>query len=253
MKIKQGYVSSVVKGFDFLEKHNLKNYDNPNEPMVIFGCYNKVDYDIVNNHKSTVVIRWCGGDSLDVVNPSFFQRDNFIHLTPLINVHAVLNKKGINCHLKKICTARKPQPLILGSRVYSYLNKHKPNYYGKLLVDQIKDKYDFIIGDLSISQKDWRAGACEQFYSQAFIGLALSTHAGGAGGVVEMGLRGIKVVTNVVNLPNVIPWNNLEDVENAIIKEKENIGKVNYTLAHEVYNSMIHDMEFFDLDKILNE
>jgi hypothetical protein len=52
MILKQGYLSSGVSNFDFLERHKLRRYDNPNEPLVMFGCYNTQDYNIVKNHKS---------------------------------------------------------------------------------------------------------------------------------------------------------------------------------------------------------
>jgi hypothetical protein len=253
MIIKQGFVSPTIGGFNFLELYNLRKYDNPNEPMVLFGCYGQDEYNIINNHKSQLILRWCGVDSYIVNkhNLNFFNKENIIHITPLLKVHQFLNEMGIKCHLIKIIADELPKPTKLGDKVYAYLSKTKPDYYGAPIVNLLKNKYDILVGDFSISQNDWRNGVGDTFYSQAFIGLALSQYAGGGAGINEMGLRGIKVVTNVVNLPNTIKWNTIEDIENAIDKEKENIDKINVELANMVYNSMVSDMKHYDLDKLI--
>ncbi len=123
---KQGYLSASISGFDFLKRHGLRKYDNSNEPLVMFGCYNNMDYNILNSHKSEIVIRWCGGDALNVKDVSIFQKPNIKHVTPLIKVKNLLVNKGIDCKLKKVFLTEEPKALLKGNKVYTYINKNGP-------------------------------------------------------------------------------------------------------------------------------
>ena len=62
-----------------------------------------------------------------------------------------------------------------------------------------------------------------------------------------MGLRGMKVVTNVFDLPNCIPWNSVEDIIQAIEEETKNIGTTNEKLARQVWDSLDHKHEWLEI------
>jgi len=250
IKAYQGYVSYSMKKFPFLKRFNLKSYYDKSAPLVVFGCYGSGNVNIILNHKGIVIIRWCGADSRKKYVTKLI-KPNIIHVAILPNIQRYLKSKGINCHQIKASTREKPYPMILKDKVYTYLNKNAPQYHGSEIVKRLNIKYKILIGDYSIPQKDWYAGRCNEYYSQAFIGLSLSNYAGGAGSIIEMGLRGIKVVTNLLDMPHTIPWKTIKDIEQSIEKESQNIGKINKKLADQVYNSMNHDPDCFDLDKLL--
>jgi len=252
LKAYHGYESYSIRNFKFLERFHLKPYHDEYAPLVLFGCYRPKDREIVRNHKGILIIRWCGADSKRAIFKELMNPD-IIHVTPLPNVRRHLKNKGINCHQIKLVSREKNHSMILGNKVYAYINKNHPTYYGNEVIKKLNITQELLIGDYSIPQKDWYAGRCDEYYSQIFIGLALSEYAGGGGSIIEMGLRGIKVVTNVLDMPHTIPWETVDDIEQAIEKESKNIGKVNKKLAQQVYDSMVHDLDCFDLGKLLND
>jgi len=253
MKITQGYSSITMNVIGFLKMHKLRLYDNMNEPLVVFGCYSDKDVETIKNHKSIVVVQWEGLDSKMKSNPSIFTEKNIINVSPHPNIKKYLDSKGIQCHLIKWAIDETLQPQILGNKVYSYVNKKTPVYYGGTLINKLNIPFEILIGDYSISHTDWRTGGCDEFYPKCFIGLALSEYAGGGTSIVELGLRGIKVITNILNLPHTIKWNTIKDIEDAINKEAENIGKINTSLAGNVYNNVLSDekLKCYDLDQLI--
>jgi len=249
----QGYASEAMRPFNFLEMYKLREYDNIHEPVVIFGCYNQDDENIIKNHKSQIVIQWQGLDSNHRKHYRMFSKNNIINTTVLPNVKKYLEQRGVECLLLKPASPYSKNPQILGNKIYAYVNKNRPEYYGLHLINMLKKEYDIIIGDNSICRKSWLEGECEKFYKNVFIGLQLSEYAGGGYSVIEMGLRGIKVITNVINLPNVIKWNSIDDIRENINCETKNRGLINIQLAENVFNSLIHISELngFNLNQLI--
>jgi len=142
MIIKQGLVSRTINDFNFIDQYGLRNYDNILMPLVLFGCYRRKDFEVVKTHKALLVIRWCGIDSYVVTKETLplFNKENIQHITPLPKVCEYLNKVGLKCQLIKVTTNLVPKPIVLGDKVYTYLNKNKPEYYGSRIVDELKNK-----------------------------------------------------------------------------------------------------------------
>ena len=69
--------------------------------------------------------------------------------------------------------------------------------------------------------------------------------------IIEMGLRGIPVITNVLELPNTRPWNSIEDIEKIVQAESGKIGNINTAMANEVRSCLVNGMDCFDFDKLL--
>ena len=68
-----------------------------------------------------------------------------------------------------------------------------------------------------------------------------------------MGLRGIPVITNVIELPNTIPFTTVKDIEQAIKMVDIHIGTTDSYLSGHVKNAVICDnMDGFDLE-LLNK
>ncbi len=110
---------------------------------------------------------------------------------------------------------------------------------------------EIMICRLSIPYKEWYSGVSDKYYGQCFIGLALSDFTGATGSVVDMGMRGLRVVTNVANMPHCIPWRAVDDIEGAINKESSNIGVKDNELAEMVVDEMVIGAKGFDLSKLI--
>jgi hypothetical protein len=137
-----------------------------------------------------------------------------------------------------------------GNSVYTYLNKSKPDYHGKKTVDQVKSEYEIVVGDGSYGKDEWMKYA-DDMYGKSFVGLFLSKFCGGGMSIQEMGLRGIPVVTNIMNLPHCYRWGTVEDIQNKIQYLSSGIGKVDKELADQVYESMVKQVDCFDLEQLL--
>ncbi len=247
----QGIVSNPVKHFGFMERYSLKSYTDNKAPVVVFGIY---DLNILKTHKGLIILRWCGNDArIQAPNYSLLKRDNIINVTPLPPVKKYLNDRGIDCILIKYVTQDRAKPLKKGPKVYAYLNHHKPEYHGSKIVRELEKEYPFIIGDFSVPPDKWKAGECDKYYAQSFIGLFISDYAGGGDGVVEMGLRGIPVVTNVLSLPHCTPWQTIKNIRECIDTESKNIGTTGIKMSNLVEDSLVKSsmLNEFNLDKII--
>jgi len=257
IKAYQGYMSLPMKKFRWLTSFGLEPYRNKNEPLVVFGCYKPIDHQVILNHRGSVIVIWMGTDVHKVRQVlAKMQKKNIIHITWLARIKRYLtDNRGLECHLVKLPVKEypKPKPIILGKKVYAYLSKGKPEYHGSEIVNKLNlNGYPLLVGDNTIGLNKWyNEGQADIFYSQAFIGLALSKFVGGAMTIQEMAVRGIKVVTNVLSLPNCIPWKTLEDVEQAIWDESKRIGTVNTEMVEDVYKTMVDIKECFNLNKLL--
>jgi hypothetical protein len=244
-----------MQSFEFMEIHKLMQYTNPDKPLVVFGCYNERDVHIINRHKGTVVIQWEGLDSKRHADLSVFNKSNIINVSPLKNVVAYLKTKGLDCKEIKFSIAEALMPQKLGIKVYAYIHKNNPIYYGGNIIKQLNVPYPFLIADYTIPQEKFRGAIRDEFYSQAFVGIQASEFAGGGMGIVEMGLRGIKVITNILNLPHTIPWKTIEDIERAIHREAKLIGTTNEELAKQVYDAVLTPtrIKCYDLEQLIKQ
>lgn len=245
MRITQGYVSKSVSDFPFLKQMELTEYLDSGRPVVFFGCYSEEDLQIIINHNGKKVIFWCGQDAIDCI---FFGRYQFlqdcIHVSHLVNV-----VKALSAFLK----IKLINPIYLGGKfsitpkakkVFAYAPDSFPKYHNigliRAIQKRIPEEYgiQLLYGDGSVSQKDWLKGVGDAYYYGCFIGLVLSGFAGGGQTVIQMGMKGIKVVTNVVDLPNVINWKSIDDVVHAISNEYIRIGENNEGLSISVKESL---------------
>lgn len=247
MRILQGYVSKSVMSFPFHEIYALDDYNDDYEPAVFFGMYRYEDYRIaVDNADKRTKVFWTGQDIID------YKWDLF----PLNNVTAhpkvfnLIKSKGHECEfVQPAAFLNSVNPQKLGPKIYAYCPKEAEDYHGKKVLDELRLMgYDILIGDGSIPQNLWKH-SCNGFYDDIFVGLCLSEFAGGGTSIIEMGLRGIPVITNVFNLPNCIPWidGDADFVAAAIEALKPRIGTVNEPVAQEVWQSLDHEHKWLEI------
>ena len=251
MKATQGHVSAPMLKFDWLKSFQLDVYHNKKAPLLVFGCYKKKDFQIIERHKGPVIIIWMGSDSEKFIHRRFPRE--VIHVTWIKAIHDLFIKQRVPCILTKLPVKEIPRPVpnVLGSKVYAYIQRGKPWYHGVETVNSLTLKHELLIGDHSVNQQAWYNGVQNRYYNQAFVGLALSAYAGGGMSIMEMGVRGIKVVTNVLKLPHCIPWETKEDIEKAVLEESKKIGTIDHELVAEVYKHMVEIKGEFDLTKMI--
>lgn len=249
MRISQAYISQSVADFPFYEKFGLEPYTDINEPAIFFGCYSDKDLLAILRHRKYAVIYWCGQDALDFRDWDMVY--DCFHVTCLDKVWELINNASYEITpylLKQFNIIPQAEVKPLGNKIYAYLPMSHPRYHGIETLINLNSKYEIIIGDGSIPQNEWHEGKADEIYSQCFIGLVLSNFAGGGQSIIEMGIRGIKVVTNVLTLPNVINWNMIEDIETAIQTEAKRINKKPTKLAESVIGELDNEFNFLNTD-----
>lgn len=253
MNIKQGYASDSMKAFRFVEKHKLPHYNNIEEDMVVFGVYNDQDIEVIAKHKGRVIVQWEGLDCKRYGHLEMFKRMDIINVSPHFRIVDYFKTIGVKCHEVKWITDEKPKAQVLGDKVYAYVNKNAKEYYGGDIIENLRVKQHILIADYTVPMDVWKKGLNVVYYSQAFISLQLSKFAGGGNSIVELGLRGVKVITNILKIPHCVSWETSADIERIIKEESKKIGTVNEGLSQEVY-SVLYDAnsnEGYDIDKML--
>lgn len=253
--IKQGYISHTIGGFNFIKALELEPITDYNQPAIIFGLYNDMDWNVIAKLKSNVTILWGGGDVLKFQQhkQKLITGDRFRHITVPSKNAVNLKEKGIDCEIVPMISSAVDylKPIEKKDKIYSYIPPSNPNYYNKPMVDQLNlgDKLLIGLGPKTggPNQNQWSNGEALKYYSQCFLGLFLCEGAGGGLGIVEMGLCGIKVITNVLEAPHTIPWKTKEDILNIIKSEEKSIGTTNVELANQVREWMSNNEQWLKM------
>lgn len=250
-RIDQCHVSKSVHDFPFCRLYGLHTYYDSVKPLIVFGCYDDEDFQVIRNHNGMVVIWWCGQDALDFKKWDALKKLNVFHITERVKVHEHV-RNFVDIRLNPCSNLAEPAPITpLGNKVFCYAPASYPEYHGIDIIRELQKTvpYEFVIGDGSINQNDWRAGACEPIYRSCFIGLVLSHFAGGGASVIELGMRGRKCVTNVVRLGNVINWEAAEDVREAITQEAKNIGRTKVNVVIDTLKTLDFTNQFLEIHR----
>jgi hypothetical protein len=234
--------------FPFHQVYGLDDYNDENIPAVFFGMYRFEDYRLwLDNISRKTKIFWTGQDALDFDWSNKLLCDN--NRTAHPKIYNLIKSKGTNCQLvKPAAWGNEVDPQVLGKKIYAYCPSSAPDYHGKKIIEELRcGGYEILIGDGQWTQDQWRKWAGDEHYKDCFIGLCLSEFAGGGGSIIEMGLRGMKVVTNVFDLPNCVPWNSIQDVVQAIEDETQYIGMKCTGIADRVWDDLDHEYKWLEI------
>jgi len=66
-------------------------------------------------------------------------------------------------------------------------------------------------------------------------------------------MRGIPVVTNVLDLPHCTPWESVADIERAVEREAYYIGRTRPEIQERVRESLVTVERAFNLEKLMYE
>lgn len=248
MRIKQGYVSKSVADFPFLETLGIEPYYDSSEPCLFIGCYTQKDIDVITNHNSTKVLHWMGQDAINAV---FYGR-----YLDLAGVHQIAFHPKILSVLEPYMEVTKiPAWTVgewtvspLGENVIAYCPPSALDYHKWEIILKLREiGINVVLSDGSVPQDEWMQGPGDKFYDQSYIGLVLNGFAGGANTIMQLGLKGRPVVTNVLDLPHCVPFKNFNDIVNAIANGRKSIGQNPEKLASEVRNSLDKKFDFLNL------
>lgn len=247
MRITQGYVSKSIMDFPFHETYKLKDYYDYRQPAVFFGMYRYEDAMLIDHHEqySHVLKFWTGRDAIDYIGLANFS-DN---ITAHPKIHQLIVSDDRECKLiKPAAFQNRVAAQKLGKKIYAYCPSSMPDYHGRKVIEELqRGGYEIVVGDGQFTRSQWKLTAADFHYSQCFVGLCLSEFAGGGESIIEMGLRGMRVVTNVFDLPNCVPWESVEDVMLAIELETKKIGQTNDKLARLVWDDLDHKHEWLNI------
>jgi hypothetical protein len=248
-RIKQAYISKSVAPFKnrWLKMFNVVEYNNVNEPAVFF--YNTVkDLPSILNHKTKCVVVITSSHTVQLEKAAHALNKPNIKILATARISERLKEMGIKSYWpKQGILVEKVEPVRLGNMIYTYIPK--PEIYGLETLQKINTKYEILIGGRPrINMDVWYNGECKNYYDKAFVGLNLSETSAGQTSIVDLGLRGIRCITNVIQMPHTIPWKTIKDIENAIDTEAEYIGTINSELAKQVYESMDYEQKWLEIE-----
>lgn len=240
--VRQAHISKSIADFPFLEIYKLDDYNNNTEPAVFFGMYRYEDWSIFSSHSGQKVIFWAGQDALNFK----YSLEGVRSVTAHPKVYELIKSKGFNCELVKPSSfLNSISPQVMGENIYAYCPSLMPIYHGIEIIQELQNEYPIIIGDGSYSQTEWRNEVASQFYSQCYMGLCLSPFAGGGTSIIEMGLRGMPVVTNVFELPNCYGWKTIADIRGHIERFKKSVDAV--SLARKVFAELDREFKWLNI------
>jgi hypothetical protein len=237
------YVSPSIKFFKEMtkNKYNLRDY-NPaihiNEPVLFYGLYTNNDLILLINHKGKKKLLFGGSDAR---YNTFTQNYKLLmkHNIEIVCQSAHLYKKlGKIRYPKYLSTLRPFTPAqifdfyepdnVKGKNVYIYTSKKNPEVYGNDIyipvMQKLKGRFNFIVCEAGTTND------IKSIYKKCFIGIRLTRFDGLGCTNIELGLLGIKSITNNLS-PNCLSWKTVDDVVNHIIRESKTIGQKNPELA----------------------
>jgi len=252
--IKQGQLSTAIGGFPFLANLNLLPITQYDDSAILFGMYNDRDWEALAKLQSHVTIFWAGVDSHHIRNAQLIKQKKCRNIACTTETANNLRTKGLDCEILNIghfffSKNALFSPTIKQDKIYSYIPHHRQQYYNKPMVDSLNLGNQLLVGNFAngINQKAWENGKGLDYYSQCYLGLFLCTGSGGGTGIIEMGLCGLKVITNVLKAPHTIPWKSKQDILDIIQSEKNTIGDKDVNLAERVRDWLCPDAEFLKI------
>lgn len=249
MKLTQASVSSGIAFFkkNFLSHWGLKDYYDINQPCVFFGAWSQSQ--LIQNHQSYKIII--------ASSPTDFPNWDIVTNTENLFIVNSLNNNNLpkNIICKNVTIEFKDyslfQPNIIGDKIYSYTG-FKNGWYKHLNVDKLKEiqkhiDYEIITTDHHTIQDYYDIEYLKSnYYDKCFLNLNLS-EGNGLTTVIELGLMGRKTIMNenFYKYPQIISYNDDEDIINLIKKESKKINTIQPSInAHTVGNEWL-DIEWW--------
>ena len=254
MSIKQGYVSNTLIFFKkkFMTKYNLDEYVNIYKPCVFYGCYNNKDLIQIKQNKSLKIVIFGGTDTyykkhnkvISILN-EIKKISNIFFISQSSFISSDLNSFNIKFSFIPIAptVTLKYNPQVKGPNIYVYTNPineltYGSNFYYRLIND-FKDINFILTCAKKINEtkkiKYYDNNKLFNIYSSCFLGLRLVQHDGISATIQEMGLLGIKTISNGKS-PACINYTNYNNLVKIINEERQKIGTFDYETSKKTYD-----------------
>ena len=233
------------------KRWNLTPYHDTNAPTVMFGWYDhKNDEQFLKNHKGPLVIIWGGAD---------LNRHRAHHLNSRPNTYQIaygwvsnlLKSWNVNHKIAiiPIKSFKNFQPLPLGNKIYVYkgwkVNRGGYFKWNEIIQPLINEwgEENFIFGmghDINY--------VYENYYKNCFVFIKPNER-GGSTTMWELGHMGRKTIAqNQGGAPNVLEFKDINHIAELVNEEAKKIGTVQKDLSDQVYNWMINDNRWLNLN-----
>jgi hypothetical protein len=190
-----------------LSKFDLRLFDNPGEPVVMYGLYKQDDYDFLQNYGNRVHVLWCGSDARIAIGArvDIIKSSGCVNIAKNRQIHDTLKSKGIDSRIIPVT----PTPMDIGpekkgKKVYCYIgNPGKERQYKVNALRQIESRvpYKFVYA----YHNSYPREQLLDIYRQCFIGIRLLDHDGLSNSIIEMALMGRRTISNNP-IPGTLPW-----------------------------------------------
>lgn len=243
MKIVQ--CTTVLKFFKphVFKKYGFKEYVNPMQPCVWWGCYPASRPKLIS-HRGMAVVVWRGSDAMVVLKQHSFVQflkqntGRIFHIAISNFIEQDLTKAGLPFISLPITSMDYTNCNIMprGNMIYTY----SPDGDGTLikyhteLSKEIAAKTGI---QIHVAHKNSfsRNILINKIYRDCFLGLRLLSHDGLPNSGIEMGLCGRRVVHNG-NLPNSIPYTDTKSILQIVDYEFAHRKENNQQIAKDVEN-----------------
>ena len=262
-RISQIYVNSIFQN-SFLQiiqaNTDLSLYEDSNAPAFFYGVMTDEAYETLRRHKSMAVIIFTGIElqyEQRVVDFARLHRDRVFTVAISEFMERSLRKLGLyylKCPFFPLDLSAF-HPVKKGNGVYVY-GLPDSVYHSNLVLERVRKHFPetpfYFSAHLGANNSGLpepykhyeRETLLKEIYPSCFLGIRLTENDGLAGGVQEMGMMGIRSVWNGAT-PSAIAWKDMDDVVEAVRREKETIGKMDVELSERVKKFLTIPDEFY--------
>jgi hypothetical protein len=255
MRITQGYGSPAgrLRGNEFFRYWNLREYDNPEEPVVFFGLYpdwdgeikkmmnTSQDMKVYNNHKGFKVLL-CGSPEYEM---GYFNRID----KESLNLVAVDDWEVKACKALKLPYKHLKipyfdfdnyQPTPLGDKIYSHIVMgEKEGEWGQQFNWSFKyEKLMKLFGeDMFCFPKEWvMAHEMLPYFNQSFVNIKPHKIRGYVTSW-KLGVMGRNTITvNTEDAPNFIHYSTDDELKRLVDEESKKIGTIQNEISEKTRN-----------------
>jgi hypothetical protein len=188
--------------------------------------YKREDFESCIRHHNLVIVVWCGSDGIKIRR----NRKGVKMLRGRKNIIHYATSKWISDDLTSVKIPHKILPITpasvnlsacpRGDKIYIYYGSDsKKEFYGHPLAEEVEKRTGIEV--VYAAHDSYSHNDLIEVYKQCFIGLRLTKHDGVSVTAIELGMMGRRCIFNG-DSPNSIPWTDLDDICESVMKEYNN-------------------------------
>jgi len=219
----------------FIKKFGLEQNNALDEPIIMYACGEHTIKKIKHREALTVII-WTGTDANRIKDYiPVLSRENVFHISTSVFINKDLERAGLKYKYLPIVVNSYPDlvPVKKGDSIFFYQGStsHRKTYRLPMVKSIMKEFPDTPLIVVSNNSHKWED--LKKVYAKCFLGLRLIAHDGICHSAIEMGLMGIKTVSNH-KMPHTISYATRPNIINIIESERKKIGEVDLLTARKL-------------------